>query len=148
VLNRLVGAARGELPPFEITGTDFPTRDGTGVRDYVHVADVARAHVAAVERFDAALAGGTSAVLNVGTGSGTTVRELVAAFERVHGPVPVVEAPRRPGDAPGWYANVDLIAARLGWRARHGLDEAIASALAWAAVRAEVLGKPWRDSAS
>jgi UDP-glucose 4-epimerase len=140
VLNRLVGAARGELPPFAITGTDFPTRDGTGIRDYVHVWDVALAHVAAVERFDDALAGGTSAVLNIGTGAGTTVRELVAAFTRVFGPVPVVETERRPGDAPGWYANVDLAGKRLDWRAASSLDDAIASALAWADVRGQVLG--------
>ncbi|MGH3745618.1 MAG: UDP-glucose 4-epimerase GalE [Mycobacteriales bacterium] len=140
VLGRLVAAARGEIPSFGITGTDYPTRDGTGIRDYVHVWDVALAHVAAVERFDAALEGATSSVVNVGNGDGVSVREMVAAFERVSGsPVPVEELPPRPGDAPGWYANVDKAARVLGWRAASSLDEGIASALAWAERRGELL---------
>src|SRR4051795_4675715 len=87
VLGQLVMAARGQKDSFTITGTDNPTRDGTGLRDYIHVWDVAGAHVRAVERFDEVLAAADapSVVMNIGTGSGVTVRELVAAFERVTG---------------------------------------------------------------
>ncbi len=143
VLGQLVMAAQGLKDSFTITGVDHPTRDGTGIRDYVHVWDLARAHVRAVERMDDVLAAADapSVVLNVGTGAGVTVRELVAAFERVSGrPVPVTEAPPRPGDAVGAYANVDRAAELLGWRAELSLDDALASALAWGRKRRELLG--------
>jgi UDP-glucose 4-epimerase len=145
VLGQLVLAAQGRRDAFEITGTDYPTRDGTGLRDYVHVWDLARAHVAAVQRFDDALdhAGAPSAVINLGTGRGVTVRELVAAVEQVLGqPVPVREAPRRDGDAVGAFANVDRARSWLGWSAELGLQEAVASAFAFAARRRELLGYP------
>ena len=123
VLGQLVMAARGQKDSFTITGTEHPTRDGTGLRDYIHVWDLARAHVRAVERFDEVLAeaGAPSVVINVGRGDGVTVRELVTAFERVFGhDVPITEAPPRPGDAVGAFANVDLRAPapRLADRAR------------------------------
>jgi UDP-glucose 4-epimerase len=136
-------AARGEKDAFTITGVDHPTRDGTGIRDYIHVWDLARAHVRAVERFDRVLGevGSPSAVINVGRGEGVTVRELVAAFERVFGsPVPVVEAGPRPGDVVGAYAGVHRAARLLDWQAELGIDDAIASALAWAEKRHQVLG--------
>jgi UDP-glucose 4-epimerase len=143
VLGQLVMAARGQRDAFAITGTDHPTRDGTGIRDYIHVWDLARAHVVALERFDDALAGGSSNVLNLGTGAGVTVRELLAAFEKVYGaPVPTVEAPPRPGDAVGAFANVDKAARLLGWRSQETLEDAIATALAWAEKREQVLGYP------
>jgi UDP-glucose 4-epimerase len=143
VLGQLVMAARGLKESFTITGTEHPTRDGTGIRDYVHVWDLARAHVAAVEKFDKVLAaeGAPSAIVNVGTGSGVTVRELITAFERVYGEkVPVTEAPPRPGDAVGAYANVDKARDVLGWTSSLSLEEAIGSALAWGGRRKEVLG--------
>jgi UDP-glucose 4-epimerase len=143
VLGQLVMAARGLKDNFTITGTGHPTRDGTGIRDYIHVWDLARAHVRAVERFDDVIgsAGEPSVVINIGTGSGVTVRELIAAFERVWGAaVPLAEAPPRPGDAPGAFANVDKSHDLLGWSAELTLDEAIASALAWGDRRQEVLG--------
>jgi UDP-glucose 4-epimerase len=143
VLGQLVMAARGQKDGFTITGTDLPTRDGTGMRDYLHVWDLARAHVCAVERFDAVLesAGVPSIVINLGRGDGVTVRELVEAFERVSGrPVPVTEAPPRLGDAVGAYANVDRARELLDWQTELSLDEGIASALAWADKRVEVLG--------
>ncbi len=143
VLGQLVMAAQGLKDSFTITGTDLPTRDGTGIRDYIHVWDLAKAHVKAVERFDDVLAqvGAPSTVINVGTGSGVTVRELVAAFERVFGQsVPVKEAPPRPGDAVGAFANVDKASDILGWHAELSLDDAIASALAWGRKRTEILG--------
>lgn len=143
VLGQLVMAARGLKDSFTITGTGHPTRDGTGIRDYIHVWDLARAHVRAVERFDDVIATGgeASVVINIGTGSGVTVRELIAAFERVWGAaVPLAEAPPRPGDAPGAFANVDKSHELLGWTAELSLDQAIASALAWGDRRKEVLG--------
>jgi UDP-glucose 4-epimerase len=143
VLGQLVLTAQGLKDTFTITGTEHPTRDGTGIRDYIHVWDLAQAHVAAIERFDEVLdaVGAPSVVINVGTGAGVTVRELVAAFERVYGAsVPVTEAPPRPGDAVGAYANVDLSRKLLQWSASSSLDDAIASALAWGKRRVEVLG--------
>ena len=143
VLGQLVMAARGQKDSFTITGTAHPTRDGTGIRDYVHVWDLARAHVRAVEKFDEVIeaAGEPSVVINIGTGAGVTVRELVAAFERVFGaPVPISEAPPRPGDAVGAFANVDRAHALLDWHSELSLDEAIASALAWGEKRQEILG--------
>ena len=143
VLGQLVMAARGQKDAFTITGVEHPTRDGTGIRDYVHVWDLARAHVRAVEQFDQVLAtvGSTSTVINVGTGEGVTVRELVSSFEAVFGSsVPVAEAPPRPGDAVGAFANVDRSAELLGWRSELSLDDAIASALAWGEKRQEILG--------
>lgn len=143
VLGQLVMVATGQHDHFTVTGTDHPTRDGTGIRDYLHVWDLARAHVRAVERFDRILAeaGSPSVVVNVGRGEGVTVRELVAAFERVTGSeVPIRTAPPRPGDAVGVFANVDRARALLQWQTELSLDEAIASALAWAERRIDVLG--------
>ena len=143
VLGQLVMAARGQRDGFTVTGTDHPTRDGTGMRDYLHVWDLARAHVRAVERFDDVLSSvdATSVVINVGRGEGVTVRELITAFERVTGqPLPVTEAPPRPGDAVGAYANVDRSRELLDWQTELSLDEGIASALAWADKRHEILG--------
>ncbi len=143
VLGQLVMAARGQKDSFTITGTEHPTRDGTGIRDYIHVWDLAKAHVRAVERFDDVLAQAEapSVVINVGRGDGVTVRELVAAFERVFGhDVPITEAPPRPGDAVGAFANVDRATRLLDWRTELSIDEAIESALAWSDRRQEVLG--------
>ncbi|MFA6297942.1 MAG: NAD-dependent epimerase/dehydratase family protein, partial [Nocardioides sp.] len=143
VLGQLVMAARGQKDAFTITGVEHPTRDGTGIRDYIHVWDLARAHVRAIERFDDVLAAvdSTSTVINIGTGEGVTVRELVASFERVFGhSVPLAEAPPRPGDAVGAFANVDKSAQLLDWSTELSLDDAIASALAWGEKRQEILG--------
>ena len=143
VLGQLVRVAQGSKDAFAITGVDHPTRDGTGIRDYIHVWDVARAHVAAVEHFDDALAAidSTSVTINLGTGHGATVRELVTAFERVYGQrIRVVERPSRPGDAVGAYASVERAADLLGWRAVLSLDDGIASALAWGRQRHAILG--------
>ncbi len=125
--------ARAEGVPFEITGTDWPTRDGSGLRDYIHVWDLALAHVAAVTRFDEiAPSADPYQVINVGTGQGVTVRELVAAFERVTGePLPLVEAPRRAGDQAGAFAVVGRAESLLGWRAERSVDDGVRDALAW-----------------
>ncbi len=143
VLGQLVMAAQGLKDAFTITGVEHPTRDGTGIRDYIHVWDLAQAHVRAVETFDEVLTtvDAPSTIINVGTGDGVTVRELVASFERVFGEeVPVREAPPRPGDAVGAFANVDKARDVLGWTADLTIDDAIASALAWGRKRKEILG--------
>jgi UDP-glucose 4-epimerase len=132
-LGKMIGAYE-EGVPFQITGTDYSTRDGSGIRDYVHVWDLAAAHVAALQRFDE-LAEAES-VINLGTGSGTTVRELVDAFNRVVArPVEVVETERRPGDVAGAYTRSDLAHRLLGWRPRYSIEEGIRHSLEWAAVR-------------
>jgi len=139
----LTEVALGLRPVFTITGTDHPTRDGTGIRDYLHAWDLAQAHVRAIEQFDDVIerVGEPSVVINVGNGQGVTVREMIASFERVFGKeVPTAEAPPRPGDAVGAFANADRAAELLGWKAQHSLDDAIASALAWASKRKEILG--------
>ena len=127
----MTAKASGE--PFAITGTDWATRDGSGLRDYVHVWDLALAHVAAVQRFDeVATADEPYQVINLGAGDGVTVRELVQAFERVTGePLPVVETGRRPGDQAGAFAIVDRAAEVLGWRAERSVDDGVRDALAW-----------------
>jgi UDP-glucose 4-epimerase len=143
VLGQLVMAAQGQKDAFTITGTEHPTRDGTGIRDYIHVWDLAQAHVVAVENFDKVLAtvGAPSTVINVGTGEGVTVRELVKSFEKVFGrSVPLKEAQPRPGDAVGAFANVDKARDVLGWTSSLTIEDAISSALAWAKRRKEILG--------
>ena len=141
VLGKLVDVALGKLPEFQITGTDWNTRDGSGIRDYVHVYDLAMAHVRAVERFDAALAGSSYGVVNLGTGRGVTVKELVAAFEVVYGTkINVVTAERRAGDVAGSFASADRALEWLGWRTERSLEEGIASALEWGRRRNDVLG--------
>jgi UDP-glucose 4-epimerase len=141
VLGQMTMAALGQRDAFTVTGTDLPTRDGTGLRDYVHVWDVAQAHVAALERFDEALDGSTSTVVNIGTGQGVTVRELLAIFERVFGrEVPTVDAPPRPGDSVGSFANVEKARELLGWTSRLTVADGVQSALAWARRRRQVLG--------
>jgi UDP-glucose 4-epimerase len=143
VLGQIVMAARGHREAFMVTGVDYPTRDGTGLRDYIHVWDLALAHVRALERFEEVLqrSGAPSSVINLGTGSGVTVRELISTVERVLGrPVPVREAPRRVGDAVGGFANVDKARAILEWSTKLSLEDGVRSALEWAARREDILG--------
>ncbi len=123
-------AALGRGDPVEIYGTDYPTPDGTAIRDYIHVSDLAEAHLRALDHL---AAGGDSVALNLGTGRGCSVREVIAAVERIGGrPVPQREAARRPGDPPELVADPALARSRLGWQPRHSdLDTIIATALAW-----------------
>ena len=131
-------AARGL--PVRVFGDDYPTPDGTCVRDYVHVVDVARAHVAALGW---ALGEATPAreVVNLGAGRGASVREAIAAFERASGiALDVRRAPRRPGDVAAIAADCSRAAALLGWRAERDLDAVMASA--WRAAGAAAAGAP------
>jgi UDP-glucose 4-epimerase len=139
LLGKLIEAAH-DGSTFKITGTGYPTRDGTGIRDFIHVWDLAQAHIAAISRFDSALGDERSLAINLGTGTGTTVREMVAAFNQVSGtPVQVVDGEPRPGDFTGAYTRTDRAARLLGWRAQHSLAEGIADSLRWAEVRDELL---------
>lgn len=122
-------ATCGVGPAFKIFGIDYETRDGTAVRDYVHVVDLAEAHVTALRHL---LAGGPSDVFNLGTGTGTTVLELVSAIETVTGlPCPVQLAPRRDGDAPILVADNRKAREVLGWTPRYGLNDIVSSAWRW-----------------
>lgn len=126
---------------FTITGTDYPTRDGSGIRDYIHVWDLAAAHIKAVEQFEAITRTEPYRVINLGTGRGTTVRELVAAFVTVTAtPLPTVETARRPGDSAGAYARVDLARELLGWKAEHSIEDGIRDSLRWYDKRDTVIG--------
>jgi|SRR5579862_6068781 len=107
-------AALGRRPPLDLYGTDYPTRDGTAERDYVHVCDLASAHVKALKYL---LEGGQSVALNLGSGHGSTVREVIAMIEAVSGrPVPHVDKPRRAGDAIALFAAADKALSVLDWQ--------------------------------
>jgi UDP-arabinose 4-epimerase len=123
-------AALGDGEGLRIFGTDYPTRDGTAIRDYIHVTDLADAHVRALRCLAEC---GESLELNLGTGSGHSVREVVASVERVTGRgVQRYEAPRRPGDPPELVADATLARERLGWIPRYSdLDTIVRTALAW-----------------
>jgi len=115
----------GERPV--VFGRDYPTRDGTGVRDYVHVEDLAEAHLAALDYLDRPIR--DEGVFNVGTGTGASVLEVLSEIERVSGIESRAEfLSRRPGDPASVVACVDRICEVLGWRARHSLGETVASA--------------------
>ena len=126
----ILQAALGQRPHIDIYGTDYPTPDGTAIRDYIHVQDLAEAHLRALEHL---AAGRESAALNLGTGRGHSVREVIRAAEAVSGrPIPCREAPRRPGDPPALVADPSLAAELLGWRARvSDLETIVRTALAW-----------------
>ncbi|HSR05796.1 MAG TPA: UDP-glucose 4-epimerase GalE [Bryobacteraceae bacterium] len=130
LIPRVLQAAAGNLEALEIFGTDYPTRDGTCVRDYIHVSDLADAHVAALRLL---LAGSETRALNLGIGTGFTVREVIRAAERVTGrSIAVRESPRRPGDPPELVANSSLAASVLGLRPRFtNIEEMIQTAWAW-----------------
>jgi UDP-glucose 4-epimerase len=121
-------AAAGKTDHVKVFGTDYPTRDGTAVRDYIHVDDLGRAHILALEATEP----GRHAIYNLGTGDGSTVREVIEAARRVTGePIEVREEPRRPGDPPALVASSEKIRNDLGWVPEKGLDDMIADAWAW-----------------
>ena len=123
-------AATGRRDVIRIFGTDYPTPDGTCLRDYVHVDDLSRAHIAAFEKLETP---GVAHFYNLGTGTPNSVREVIGAVEAVTGrKVPVEEAPRRPGDPPALYADSRKACRELGWEIRYPrLDAIIASAWRW-----------------
>ena len=122
-------AVLGHAPALKVFGNDYPTPDGTGVRDYIHVEDLATAHVAALDHLKA---GHDSVVCNVGTGQGTSVMEIVATTERISGKkVPYDIVGRRVGDVAEVYADAGRIRDLMGWEPRRTLDDIIASAYSW-----------------
>jgi UDP-glucose-4-epimerase GalE len=126
----VIQAAMGESAEVQIFGTDYPTPDGTAIRDYIHVMDLGDAHVRALRHL---WDGGESVALNLGTGKGHSVRQVIAAVERASGRrVPTREVGRRPGDPPILVANAAKAAACLGWTPRYAdLDEIVESAFRW-----------------
>lgn len=126
----VLDAIAGTRPNLTVNGSDYPTPDGTCVRDFIHVTDLASAHVAALEHL---LAGGATLALNLGTGSGHSVLQVVEAAEQATGgKVPLAFGPRRPGDPPVLVADAARAAAALRWRPRHSsLHDIVASAWAW-----------------
>ncbi|HSD61880.1 MAG TPA: UDP-glucose 4-epimerase GalE, partial [Burkholderiales bacterium] len=125
-----IASALGRRPELQIFGSDYPTPDGTAVRDYVHVTDLASAHLQAL---DYLLRGGASTALNLGTGIGHSVREVIAAVERASGRiVPAREAPRRAGDPPQLVAAPGRAREVLGWEPTHSdIDTIVSTALRW-----------------
>ncbi|MFM7045711.1 MAG: UDP-glucose 4-epimerase GalE [Ilumatobacteraceae bacterium] len=130
-------AVLGAGPALRVFGTDYPTPDGTCIRDYIHVDDLADAHVKAL---DYLAAGGPTRALNVGTGTGTSVREIIAATERITGmTVPVEFAERRAGDPVATFADPSTVAGVLGWTASRSVDDIIRSAFTWHSAQ---VGRP------
>ncbi len=128
LIPHVLAVALGQQDRLEIFGTDYPTPDGTCVRDYIHVSDLAQAHLLALE----ALEDG-SRIYNVGTGRGHSVREVLEGARRVTGqPIPSTERPRRPGDSPIKIASPERIQSELGWRPRFdNLETILESAWRW-----------------
>jgi UDP-glucose-4-epimerase GalE len=126
-------AALGRIPALDIFGNDYPTPDGTAIRDYVHVADLASAHVLAVGKL---LKGGDNATYNLGNGQGTSIGEILAAFKALGHEVPHRFGPRRPGDPARLVADSTAARRDLGWSPAHpGVEDIVGSAYAWHASR-------------
>ncbi len=132
-------ASVGKRECVNVFGSDYPTPDGTGVRDYIHVDDLARAHLSAVDYLDA---GGSSQTLNCGYGHGYSVREVLRSVERISGrSLRVQEMARRAGDPPTLVAKADRIRTVLGWQPQlDNLDGIVASSLRW---EEKLLREPW-----
>jgi UDP-glucose 4-epimerase len=128
LIPNVLAVALGNRPAVDVFGTDYPTPDGTAVRDYIHVDDLADAHVRALD-----LPTGGATALNLGTGTGHSVRQVVEAARRVTGhPIPATDRPRRPGDPPALVAAAQRAATVLGWQPRRSsLSEILESAWRW-----------------
>lgn len=125
--------AVGRLKEVSVFGNDYPTIDGTGVRDYIHVVDLAKGHVAALHKIaQHEEKPGQVFIYNLGTGQGSSVLQVIQAFEKACGhPIPYVIKPRRAGDIAQCYANCDLAKEELGWSAKYNLDDMCASSWKW-----------------
>jgi UDP-glucose 4-epimerase len=144
VLGKLVDVAIGNEKVFKITGVNWNTRDGSGIRDFVHVWDLALAHVKAVEKFEEAFDDSSVrdnyVVINLGTGEGVTIKELVKAFESVYGKeINKDEASSRPGDVAGSYASIDKAKKILSWQPTMSIEKGIEDALKWAEKRESII---------
>lgn len=146
LLGSLVEVVTGRREVFELNGVNWPTRDGSAIRDYIHVYDLARAHALALQKFDSIFTkpeyiNKKYCVINLGTAQGVTVKEFVAAFEKIHGKeLPIVETDPRPGDVVGAYANADRAQALLDWRVEKSIEQGISDALEWDKKRQLLLG--------
>ena len=124
--------AIGLREQLSVYGDDYPTRDGTAIRDYIHVVDLAKAHVAALSRLLEKKAKENFEVFNVGTGTGSTVLEVITAFEKASGQkLNYKIVGRRAGDVVEAYAQTDKMSSALGWKSQYSLEEALASSWAW-----------------
>jgi len=124
--------AIGKLPRMYIHGSDYPTRDGSNVRDYIHVSDIAHAHTLALKHLEKGQDAAGCEIFNLGTGNGVTVLEAIKAFEQVNGVRLNYEVgPRRPGDVVAIYANNDKARNVLGWQPKYGLEEMMRTAWQW-----------------
>lgn len=124
--------AIGKWPQLMVHGTDYATRDGSCIRDYIHICDIAHAHTLALQYLMENKSGAACDVFNLGTGNGVTVLEAIAAFERVSGvPLNYQKGPRRPGDVMAIYANNEKAVRELGWTCRYNLDDMMKSAWEW-----------------
>ena len=145
VLAKLLEAASSEEAIFNITGVNWPTRDGSGIRDYIHVWDLAMAHVMAIENFNQAFARSEDPsnpylVINLGTGNGVTVKELVSIFESVLGrEVNKAETEPRPGDVAGAYASCERAKNLIDWEAKYSIEDGIRDAFRWDEIRETIL---------
>jgi UDP-glucose 4-epimerase len=128
----LTQTAIGKRPTMMVYGGDYNTPDGTGIRDYIHVVDLAEAHVVAIQRLEKEVANEKTEVFNLGTGTGYSVLEILKTFEKVNGiKVNYALTDRRPGDIEKVWANPEKANKVLGWKARLGLDEMLHSAWQW-----------------
>lgn len=140
VIPLAIRAALGFAPPLTVFGQNLNTPDGTCIRDFIHVADLASAHVRAL---DYLAQGGLSVELNLGTGTGTSIKQLIREIEKASGlKVPHVFAPPRPGDPPTLFAGVHKAQEILNWHSRYDLSEIVMGALRWEQTISEFLRQP------
>ncbi len=124
--------AIGRFPKMRVHGNDYPTRDGSCIRDYIHVCDIAHAHTLSLRYLEAGKNKTACEVFNLGSGNGVSVLEMIRAFEKTSGVKLNYEmGPRRPGDVIAIYANNDRARAELGWEPRYTLEDMMASAWKW-----------------
>ena len=131
--------AVGKLEKLHVFGGDYPTPDGTGVRDYIHVVDLARGHVSALKKLEERCG---LFVCNLGTGRGYSVLEVLRAYEKACGKtLPYVVDPRRPGDIAECYADPERAEREMGWKARYGIEEMCASSWKWQSMNPDGYGR-------
>lgn len=131
--------AVGKLEKLHVFGGDYPTPDGTGVRDYIHVVDLARGHVSALKKLEERCG---LFVCNLGTGKGYSVLEVLRAYEKACGKtLPYVVDPRRPGDIAECYADPERAEREMGWKARYGIEEMCASSWKWQSMNPDGYGR-------
>jgi len=145
LIGKLMDVAIGKDKVFKFTGVSWDTSDGTAIKDFIHVWDLAEAHVMVLKNFDNAISHCLDQeekylILNIGSGKGITIREFVSIFENVYGKkINKQDAPERPGDVIGQYANVDLAKKLIHWKPKLSVEDAISSTLNWWKIRDKIL---------